>query len=343
MRGFLSRWLPASLLLVFLGFILPTCGGGGGGGGGGTPATLTGLSINGPASVSEYDTGTYTATATWSDNSVSTVTPTWSVNSQMASISADGVLSCQGIVNDLTVTVSASYPAGGIIENAAMNVAITNITTKPFIAQTLPGTVLFEENFGEGGAYDSSLFIFNDNSTFQKYYFETPPGVSDFQTGSWSIDASGKLLLEISGQPTITVELVTDLYFGITDVLVDDGAGTPFLVHFENASPGPYPFDSPTLPGTYVVQSGPRKGETWVFQSNGTGTTTGDGGWTFTWSVDGGVLKVVFSNGYEGWMYLRNTSQPSGPPLTLMKWALVLYDPSHNFYFYDGGMDLARQ
>jgi hypothetical protein len=343
MRGFLGRWLPAALLLVFLGIIVAACGGGGGGGGGGNPVTLNGLSVAGPASVSEYGTGTYAATASWDDNTTTTVTATWSVNSQVASISSGGVLSCGTIDADQTVTVSATYTAGGVTETNTMNVTLTNIVTKPFTAQMLSGAVLFDENFGTGGAYDSSLIIFDDNSTYHQYYFEAPPGVSDSQTGSWSIDASGKLLLDIGGQPTVTVELVGDLGFGPADVLVDDGTGTPFLVHMEIASPGPYPFDSPTLPGTYVVDSGPRTGETWVFRADGTGSTTGDGGFTFTWSVDGGILKVVFPNGYEAWMYLRNTTQPSGPPYTLLKWAFVMYDPSHNFYFYYGGMDLARQ
>ena len=73
-------------------------------------ATLTGLSINGPSSMPEYGTATYTATASWSDNPTSTVTPTWSVNSQMAEISTGGMLSCQGgVASDQTVTVTATY------------------------------------------------------------------------------------------------------------------------------------------------------------------------------------------------------------------------------------------
>ena len=78
MRKFIVTFLPACLLLACLAMVLSTCGGGGGGdggGGGAPPATLSGLSINGPSSVSEYSTGTYTATASWSDNSTSTVTP----------------------------------------------------------------------------------------------------------------------------------------------------------------------------------------------------------------------------------------------------------------------------
>ena len=89
-------------------------------------ATLTGLSINGPSSMSAYGTATYTATAHWSDSSTTSVTPTWSVNPPVAEISPGGVLSCQGgVSSDQTVTITANYSAGGITETASMFVTIT--------------------------------------------------------------------------------------------------------------------------------------------------------------------------------------------------------------------------
>jgi hypothetical protein len=310
-----------------------------------TPAaTLIGLSINGPSSMSANNTATYTATASWSDSSTSTVTPTWSVNSQMASISAGGVLSCQTIDTDQTVTVSATYSAGGITETAAKNVTITNLTT-PIPTTPIPITahmlstvqMFFEENIDSGGGYHSYLYILNADSSFEQYSYENPPVASKYVTGTWSIGASGEAILNYGGGKTLTWMLLADL-FGGWKVLVDDGTGTPHTVIMEWCGPGPYPFNSSLILGTYDNQYG----DTWIFNSNGTGATTGDGGWIFTWSVDAGILKVVFPNGYVGWMYQR-PSENTWTDYPVMEWAFVLKTPTGDFYFYYGGMRLTRQ
>jgi hypothetical protein len=307
-------------------------------------ATLTGLSINGPSLMSEGSTATYTATASWSDSSTSTVTPTWSVNSQMASISASGVLSCQTIDTDQTVMVSATYSAGGITETAAKNVTITNLTT-PIPTTPIPITahmlstvrMFFEENIDAGGGYHSYLYIFNADSSFEQYSYENPPVSSKYVTGTWSIGASGEAILNYGGGKTFTWMLLADL-FGGWKVLVDDGTGTPHTVIMEWCGPGPYPFNGSLIFGTYDNQYG----DTWIFNSNGTGATTGDGGWTFTWSVDDGILKVVFPNGYVGWMYQR-PSENTWTDYPVMEWAFVLKTPTGDFYFYYGGMRLTRR
>ena len=335
MRKFIVTFLPASLLLACMAMVLSTCGGGGDGGGGGVPpATLSGLSINGPSSVSEYGTGTYTATASWSDNSTTTVTPTWSVNSQAASISTSGVLSCLQINNDQAVTVTATYASGGVTKTATKNVALSNIATIPFTTQMLSGNAFFEENNNPGGGYDSNLTIFNANFSFKEYSYEKPPGTSDNVAGTWSIDASGKLIVNISGQGTITVMLISDSSTEM-QVVIDDGTEPPSIATLEKI----VPVDNSILPGTYVNGSG----DTWIFNSNGTGSTTGGGGWTFTWSVSSGILRVVFSNGYQGWMYARASSQSSLTSYTMLKWAFVEYTPTGGFYYYYGGMELTRQ
>jgi len=352
MKKILVTYIPASTFLVFLAMVLFAFGGCGGDGGGGSLAgggggdetppavTLTGLTINGPSSMDENSTATYAAAANWSDGTTSTVTSTWSVNSQMASISPGGVLSCnQTIVNDEMATVTATYSSGGITKTATKNVTITNKpTTKPFTAHMLSGAILFGENINAGGSYDSFLLIFNADSSFEQYNYWNPPDTSDYKIGTWSIDAFGKLLMSISGQGTVTVGLIGDLIY-VPEVLVDDGTGTPYTVIWERSGPGLYPFYSSALPGTYVNQFG----DTWIFNSNGTGSTTGDGGWTFTWSVDSGILKVVFPNGYVGSMYLRQTTQDSLTSYTILKWAFVLKTPTGDFYFYYGGMELTRQ
>jgi len=332
MRKFIVTFLPASLLLAFLAMGLSTCGGGGGGGGSSTPAaTLTGLSVNGPSSVSEYGTGTYTATASWSDNSTTTVTPTWSVNSQAASISTSGVLSCLQINNDQTVTVTATFASGGVTETATRNVALSNIATIPFTAQMLSGKVFFDENIIPGGGYDSPLSILNANSSFEQYTYEIPPDAADSVTGTWSIDATGNLVVNISGQGTVKVMLISDSPTEM-QVLIDDGTATPSTATLEKT----VPVDNSILPGTYVNQFG----DTWIFNPNGTGSTTGDGGWTYTWSVDSGVIKVVFPNQYVGSMYARAGSQGTATSYTILKWAFVIHTPTGGFGDYYGGMEL---
>jgi hypothetical protein len=337
MRKFILTVFPASLLLACLAMILSTCGGGGGGGGA-PPATLSGLSINGPSSVSEYGTGTYTATANWSDNSISTITPVWSINHPAAKISGNGVLSCQLIDNDETVTVTATLSSGGITKTATMDVTLANIVTVPFTAQMVSGAILFNEGTIEGGGYESSLYKFNADFSFEQYHYENPPDTSEDITGTWNIDASGKLLVNVNGQGTITVELIGDLLY-VPRVSVDDGTGNPYTVLLERSGPGPYPFENSLIPGTYVNQFG----DTWIFNPNGTGSTTGDGGWTFTWSVDSGILKVVFPNQYVGSMYLRQTTQSSPTSYATLKWAFVIHTPTGAFGSYYGGMELTRR
>jgi hypothetical protein len=304
--------------------------------------TLTGLSINGPSSMSEYSTRWYWATAKWSDNSTSTVPATWSVNSQAASITSGGTLFCpRGISSDQTVTITATYSSGGITETATMDVTITNQpaipTPIPFPAHWVLANLHFEENIDAEGDYRSYLYRFNANSSFQRYGYENSPDTSDYVTGSWSIDASGKLILTIPGQGAITVALIADLFLNL-QVLVDDGTGTPYITIWEKSGPGLQPFNGSLIRGTYVNQYG----DSWIFDSEGTGSTTGEGGSTFTWAVDNGILKVVFPNGYVGWMYQR-PSENTWTDYPVMEWAFVMNTPTGDFYFYYGGMRLTRQ
>ena len=77
-------------------------------------ATLSSIAVSGPSSVNEGGTGTYTATATWSDGTTSSVTPTWSENSTYATISTGGVLTALAVTANQTATVTASYTSGGV-------------------------------------------------------------------------------------------------------------------------------------------------------------------------------------------------------------------------------------
>jgi len=308
--------------------------------------TLTGLSISGPSSMPEYGTATYTATAIWSDKSPSTVTPIWSVNSQIASISTFGVFSGQGgIASDQTVTITATYSYGEITKTATMGVSVTNFAggipnphLSRFEARLLSGEIFFKENVDEGGMYESSLLVFNADSSFREYRYKNPPDTSEYVTGTWSIGASGEAILSYVGEKTVTWTLLGWSFWTTMWVSVDDGTGTPSIVNLEISGPGPYPFNSSLIRGTYVNQYG----DTWIFNSNGTGSTTGSEGSTFTWSVDAGILKVFFPNGYVACMY-QLVSENTSTDYPVMEWAFVLNTPADDFHLYYGGMRLTRQ
>jgi hypothetical protein len=309
-------------------------------------ATLTGLSINGPSSMPEYGTATYTATASWSDKSPSTVTPIWSVNSQIASISPFGVFSGQGVIaSDQTVTITATYSYGEITETATMGVTVTNFAggiPNPYLsrfeARLLSGGIFFKENVDAEGMYESSLLVFNADSSFREYRYKNPPDTSEYVTGTWSIGASGEAILSYIGGKTVTWTLLGWSFWTTMWVSVDDGTGTPSIVNLEISGPGPYPFNSSLIRGTYVNQYG----DTWIFNSNGTGSTSGSGGSTFTWSVDAGILKIFFPDGYVGWMY-QLVSENTSTDYPVMEWAFVLNTPAVDFHLYYGGMRLTRQ
>jgi hypothetical protein len=242
------------------------------------------------------------------------------------------VLYCPTIASDQTVTVTATYSRGGITETDTMDVTITNVTTIPFTAQMVSGEAFFEENSYAGGGYDSFLSLFNADSSFEQYSLET--NRSGYDTGTWSIDASGNLIVNIAGQGTVTIMLIADSPTEV-EVVVDEGTGTPSTVILEKT----VSVDPSKVPGTYLAQNG----ESWTFNSNGTGSTTGGGGWTFTWSVDAGILKNVFSSAYSGWFYARASSQSTATSYTTLNVAFVELTPTGGFYNYYGGRDLTRQ
>ena len=217
-----------------------------------------------------------------------------------------------------------------------MNVILTNIATIPFTAQMLSGNAFFEENNNPGGGYDSNLTIFNANFSFKEYSYEKPPGTSDNVTGTWSIDASGKLLVNISGQGTITVVLISDSSTQM-QVVIDDGTAPPSIATLDKI----VPVDPAKLPGTYVGSDG----YTWVFNANGTGSVSGFGGITFTWSVDSdGVLRMPSNTGYTAVLYARASSQSTATSYTILKVGFPEFKTSTGeFYTYYGGIALTRQ
>jgi hypothetical protein len=100
---------------------------------------LSSIAVSGPSSVNEGGTGTYTATAAWSNGTNTSVTPAWSVSpTTYASISSIGVLTTLAVTANQTAAVTASYTSGGVTRTATQSVTIVNVaTTAPAAAKNI--------------------------------------------------------------------------------------------------------------------------------------------------------------------------------------------------------------
>ena len=92
-------------------------------------AVLDSLFITGTDSVTEGTTASYTATATFTDESSQIVTESasWSEDSSYATINSTGVLSTLQVTSDQEVTITASYTHGSVTETAQWVVTIVDI------------------------------------------------------------------------------------------------------------------------------------------------------------------------------------------------------------------------
>jgi hypothetical protein len=109
---------------------------------------LIGLSINGPSSVNESSSATYTATASWSNGTTSTVTPSWSENSSYATISSSGVLNTSSVSSNQSMTIMASYTYGGVTKTAMKAVTIVDLVSATInITSPVTGEVWDEKTY----------------------------------------------------------------------------------------------------------------------------------------------------------------------------------------------------
>ncbi len=106
-------------------------------------ATLSGLTISGPASVDESTSAQYTGTANFSDGTTQNVTAgaSWSDNSGAVSVSG-GQLIAGPVSADETVIISASYTFAGVSVTAVKNVMIIDQSgsTPPDISKSINST-----------------------------------------------------------------------------------------------------------------------------------------------------------------------------------------------------------
>jgi len=90
--------------------------------------SLSELFIGCPSSLNEGESGVCTATALWSDGSMTPVSPTWSGGSPYASIGADGVLTTMAVSGDQLATVTADYTSAGVTRTASVTVMIADLS-----------------------------------------------------------------------------------------------------------------------------------------------------------------------------------------------------------------------
>ena len=86
--------------------------------------------------MNEGGTGTYTATATWSDGPPRPSLPAWSTS--LGTISAAGLFTAPTVTANQTATVTASYTSGGVTKTATQAVTIVDV---PAAAPAAPGNI----------------------------------------------------------------------------------------------------------------------------------------------------------------------------------------------------------
>jgi hypothetical protein len=139
-------------------------------GSGSTGASLTGVAISGPSSVNSGSSASYTATATFSNNTTQNITAsaTWSVNPAIGTIAA-GIYSPGTVTANQNVTLSASYASNGVIRNGTMPVAVQtasgnaggkSINSTSQNRSTLPTTAVAEQPLTNLSGF--SIFSVND-------------------------------------------------------------------------------------------------------------------------------------------------------------------------------------
>lgn len=169
---------------------------------------LSQLFIGCPSSLNEGESGVCTATALWSDGSMTPVLPTWSGGSPYASIGADGVLTATMVTGDQSVTVTAGYTSAGVTRSTSATVMIVDLSIV---------TIMEPKNVNVSGplAESPSLPIRLAWDPVASYTDGTPisSGTIVDYSAYWTTDST---LSESSLKPLASSTLSTSLYFDPT-------------------------------------------------------------------------------------------------------------------------------
>src|SRR5512140_819521 len=90
--------------------------------------TLSELFVGCPPTLNEGESGLCTATALWSDGSMTPVSPAWSGGAPYAAIGADGVLTGTMVAGDQSAMVAADYTYEGVTRTTSATVMIVDLS-----------------------------------------------------------------------------------------------------------------------------------------------------------------------------------------------------------------------
>jgi hypothetical protein len=170
--------------------------------------TLSEQFIGCPSSLNEGESGVCTATALWSDGSMTPVSPSWSEGSPYASIGSDGVLTTTAVSGDQPVTVTADYTSAGVTRTASAKVMIADLSVV---------TIMEPKNLKVSGplAESPSLPIRLAWDPVASYTDGTPipAGTIVDYSAYWTTDST---LSESSLMPLASSTLSTSVYFDPT-------------------------------------------------------------------------------------------------------------------------------
>ena len=169
---------------------------------------LSELIIGCPSSLNEGESGVCTATALWSDGSMTPVSPSWSEGSPYASIGADGLLTTTAVSGDQPVTVTADYTSAGVTRTASTTVIIADLSVV---------TIMEPKNVNVSGPLTESpslpIRLAWDPVASYTDGTPVPAGAVVDYSAYWTTDST---LSESSLKPLASSTLSTSVYFDPT-------------------------------------------------------------------------------------------------------------------------------
>ena len=173
-----------------------------------TVPLLSELFIGCPSSLDEGESGVCTATAVWSDGSMTPVSPSWSEGSPYATIGADGVLTTTTVSGDQPVTVTADYTSAGVTRAASATVMIADLSVV---------TIAEPKNVNVSGPLaESPTLPFRLAWDLVAGYTDgtpIPTGTIVYYSAYWTTDSA---LSESSLKPLVSSTLSASVYFNPT-------------------------------------------------------------------------------------------------------------------------------
>ena len=241
-------------------------------------------------------------------STISYTIPAWFVSSNLA-----GKQELKWVVQVRQETGLIDFPDGTrnaqIYRNYSADQQLS-VATPPsirFTSEMLAGKVFFREFPVGFGLYEFSLFFFNTDFSFRNSSSTNAlnPAV-EILNGTWSIDASGRMIVKIPGFPqdvigTLLSDSPTEMQISV------EGIDDPGIEIFQKT----VPIDPSKLPGTYTEPDG-----TLIINPGGTGSFNGE---PFTWSVDSAGVLTIPTPTEKNICYALASSSSTATSYTILK------------------------